>query len=53
MIEKRNSFVLFFFRSLRALLLLGTTVLLLPFAALAIFLIVLAAYADEALENVG
>ena len=50
-IEKRPSLSLFFLRCVRAALLLTTTVILLPFLLLAMFLILCAAYADDAIEG--
>lgn len=50
-IENRGSIVLFFLKCLRAALLLTTAVLLLPFMILVMFLILCAAYADDAIDG--
>jgi len=50
-IENRGSIVLFFLRCLRACLLLTTSVILLPFLMLVMFLILCAAYADDAIDG--
>jgi hypothetical protein len=50
-IENRPSIALFLLKSLRAALLLITTLLLMPFLALALFLVVCCAYADEAIDG--
>tara|TARA_R100000951_G_C2627255_1_gene176418 strand:- start:50 stop:262 length:213 start_codon:yes stop_codon:yes gene_type:complete len=50
-IGNRPSIALFFLKSLRAALLLITTLILLPFLALVLFLVVCCAYADDAIDG--